>query len=95
MLPEVLQNTITASQLCYNERSNGPLGAYNLEVTTKDYVIKQIEEFFEGDFKLMDEWLNTPLPILSNCCPADYLNSEEKRVRLLGVIREMGHGEMA
>tara|TARA_B100002049_G_scaffold116517_1_gene86143 strand:+ start:214 stop:483 length:270 start_codon:yes stop_codon:yes gene_type:complete len=89
-----LQNTISLSQLCYNE-SSGPLGAYDLEVITKDYVIKQIEEFFEGDFKLMDEWLNTPLPILSHCRPADYLSSEEKRVRLLGVIGEMRHGEMA
>lgn len=90
-----MQNTISLSQLCYNERCNGPSGAYDLEVTTKDYVTKQVEEFFEGDFKLMDEWLNTPLPILSHCCPADYLNSEEKRVRLLGVICEMRHGEMA
>ena len=66
-----------------------------MEATTKDYVMKKIEEFFEGDLKLMDEWLNTPLPILSHCRPSDYLSSEEKRVRLLSVIGEMRHGEMA
>lgn len=66
-----------------------------MEAITKAYVVKQIEEFFEGDLKLMDEWLNTPLPILSHCRPADYLSSEKKRVRLLGVIGEMRDGEMA
>ncbi|MBT79173.1 MAG: hypothetical protein CL587_02135 [Alteromonadaceae bacterium] len=66
-----------------------------MDPITKDYLLIQLNEFFDGDHTMMDEWLHTALPILNQERPADLMDTEVGRRRLLGVIGEMRNGEMA
>lgn len=66
-----------------------------MELITKDYLLSQLAEFFEGDSSMVDEWLHTPLPILGGERPTAFMDTEERRRRLLDIIGEMRFGEMA
>ncbi|AGP78827.1 antitoxin Xre/MbcA/ParS toxin-binding domain-containing protein [Alteromonas gracilis] len=66
-----------------------------MKLITKDYLLLQLAEFFEGDSSMADEWLHTPLPILGGKQPTDFTDTEERRQKLLDIIGEMHFGEMA
>ncbi|QCZ92824.1 MbcA/ParS/Xre antitoxin family protein [Salinimonas iocasae] len=48
-----------------------------MKLITKDYLLSQLAEFFEGDRSMMDEWLHTPLPVLGGERPTDFMDTKE------------------
>ncbi len=62
---------------------------------SKENLMSEIDDFFEGEPQLRNEWLKTPLPILVGERPIDYFSTEERRYRLHEIIGEMKFGETA
>lgn len=55
----------------------------------------ELREFFENDEQLMNEWINTSLPILEGQKPSKFFDSVEGREKLMHVLGLMKHGDTA
>ncbi|WP_303288845.1 MbcA/ParS/Xre antitoxin family protein [Marinobacter sp. SS8-8] len=49
-------------------------------------------ELFEGDQQMAESWLSSPLPIIGNETPYNYMDSPERARQLLGIINRFEHG---
>jgi uncharacterized protein (DUF2384 family) len=65
---------------------------------TKIYVaeLKQkLLDFFGHDREMLNDWMNTPLPILEGACPSSLVESDEGRARINKMLGNMKFGETA
>ena len=49
-------------------------------------------ELFEGDRQMAESWLSSPLPIIGNETPNNYMDSPERAKQILGIINRFEHG---
>ncbi|MCK0164942.1 antitoxin Xre/MbcA/ParS toxin-binding domain-containing protein [Marinobacter sp. S6332] len=49
-------------------------------------------ELFEGDRQMAESWLSSPVPIIGNETPYNYMDSPERAKHLLGIINRFEHG---
>ena len=67
----------------------------NHNIITSDRLAIELREFFENDEQLMNEWINTPLPILEGQKPSELFGNVEGREKLMHVVGLMKHGDTA
>jgi uncharacterized protein (DUF2384 family) len=67
----------------------------NHNITTSDELVFELREFFANDEQLMNEWINTPLPILEGYRPFELFDSVEGREKLVHILGLMKHGDTA
>lgn len=60
--------------------------------TLETTVLAAALELFEGDRQMTERWLSSPLPIIGNETPYNYMDSPEKARQLLGIINRFEHG---
>ncbi|MBL1271928.1 MAG: DUF2384 domain-containing protein [Oceanospirillales bacterium] len=68
--------------------SEDPVDSKTLE--TK--VLAAALELFEGDRQMTERWLWSPLPIIGNEAPYNYMDSPVRAKHLLGIINRFEHG---
>lgn len=64
------------------------------DIVTVEQLDRELLDFF-GEQTLLEEWMVTPLPILEQRQPTELCQTNEGRIRILQIIGEMKHGEMA
>lgn len=64
------------------------------DIVTVEQLNTELLDFF-GERSLLEEWMVTPLPILEQRQPIELCQTNEGRIRILQIIGEMKHGEMA
>lgn len=55
-------------------------------------VVNAAVRLFEGDQQMAESWLSSPLPIIGNETPYNYMDSPERAKQLLGIINRFEHG---
>ncbi len=63
-------------------------------IVTVEQLKRELLDFF-GEQSLLDEWMVTPLPILKQRQPVELCQTNDGRRKILQLIGEMKHGEMA
>ncbi len=66
----------------------------NVEITVEK-LQRDLRMFFDNDHVTMNEWLDLPLPILSDECPRNMFDTAEQRQRIFQILEAMKYGEMA
>jgi uncharacterized protein (DUF2384 family) len=56
---------------------------------------QKLLDFFVHDSEMLNDWMNTPLPILEGACPASLLENDEGRGRINKILGHMKFGETA
>lgn len=71
-----------------------PVEPQNEEVTVEN-LQQELQVMFGDNESMMDEWIDSSIPILEGERPRDLFDSPERRQRLFQVLQEMKFGEMA
>lgn len=64
-------------------------------ITTSDELLLELREFFENDEHLINEWVNTPLPILEGQKPIELFETVAGRSKIMHVLGLMRNGDTA
>ncbi len=54
-----------------------------------------LTDFFCGDDQMLEEWINTAIPILEGKQPKELFNTFEGRNRIIQILGELERGETA
>lgn len=62
---------------------------------SKEKIDAVLTDFFCGDDQLLEEWINTEIPILEGKKPKELFNTFEGRNRIIQILGELERGETA
>lgn len=67
----------------------------NFNEISEEVVDSQLRNFFDNDDEMINEWINTPLPILYGQMPSELFASAEGRKKVVYILGLMTNGDTA